>query len=497
MTSYSAVLSDNDGAAFITMAEFDSLKNNFQKQIDAYNTSIDSKINEAIAAYLAGVRVGKSTSYELLFKDYEEYTILTNAMTNEYKVPDVDGQIFYNLVVDNSQNLRKTLYTSANISFHNAKTSNRRILLENIGIGTTLNTREATWYGLALNCTEHWNMSAQDFYSNGGATSWSNDPGWLRTYGTNTLTICQPLNITKTGYVENWNYKDSSGSTQYWDWRMNWKGAGGGGLIQWSRYPRTSSITPTVTYDADGEGNVYAYRHIGTYTNNVVFECTAKDVVNYLDISSKNTLKANDWYTAATKEGKWTGTEADNGGSGSRYAITGRVYDQNVSWTNNTVSNGTNNAKIPTLGLIGELDSSQIYQYKKFNNKQGKAVEALKLYEGMPLFFVEKKDTVEWTAEFSNIVIGDSEEQHEAELVFSFQPFTNRLQSTEVIRVESDGGKNLTSVTTTNRKVKIKFKADKDGLVICKWRLAENPDTTIWEATLDVEKSKTYVITKE
>ena len=54
--SFGAVVSDNDGSAFITKAEFDSLKNNFQSQIDQYNTSIDSKIDGAIAAYLAGVK---------------------------------------------------------------------------------------------------------------------------------------------------------------------------------------------------------------------------------------------------------------------------------------------------------------------------------------------------------------------------------------------------------------------------------------------------------
>ncbi|MBO6118842.1 MAG: hypothetical protein J6P02_00010 [Lachnospiraceae bacterium] len=55
--SFGAVVGDNDGSAFITKAEFDSLKNNFQSQIDQYNTSIDSKIDGSIAAYLAGITV--------------------------------------------------------------------------------------------------------------------------------------------------------------------------------------------------------------------------------------------------------------------------------------------------------------------------------------------------------------------------------------------------------------------------------------------------------
>ena len=55
--SMAAAVSDNDGSAFITKAEFDSLKNNFQSQIDQYNTSIDSKIDNAIAAYLSGISI--------------------------------------------------------------------------------------------------------------------------------------------------------------------------------------------------------------------------------------------------------------------------------------------------------------------------------------------------------------------------------------------------------------------------------------------------------
>ena len=57
INSFAAAVSDNDGSAFITKAEFDSLKNNFQSQIDQYNTSIDAKIDSAIAAYFAGIRM--------------------------------------------------------------------------------------------------------------------------------------------------------------------------------------------------------------------------------------------------------------------------------------------------------------------------------------------------------------------------------------------------------------------------------------------------------
>ena len=69
--SFAAVVSDNDGSAFITKAEFDSLKNNFQSQIDQYNTSIDSKIDGAIASYLAGISITKSTEENVIGYDKE------------------------------------------------------------------------------------------------------------------------------------------------------------------------------------------------------------------------------------------------------------------------------------------------------------------------------------------------------------------------------------------------------------------------------------------
>ncbi len=63
--SFAAVVGDNDGAAFITKAEFDSMKNDFQSQLDRYNSSLDNKIDGAIAAYLSGVGVKKKVLIKL------------------------------------------------------------------------------------------------------------------------------------------------------------------------------------------------------------------------------------------------------------------------------------------------------------------------------------------------------------------------------------------------------------------------------------------------
>ena len=57
MTGYASIVSDYDGAAFTTKAEFESLKENFSSQIDTYNQSIDSKIDGMIASYLDGISI--------------------------------------------------------------------------------------------------------------------------------------------------------------------------------------------------------------------------------------------------------------------------------------------------------------------------------------------------------------------------------------------------------------------------------------------------------
>lgn len=60
--TFAAVVGDNDGSAFITKSEFDSLKNNFQAQIDQYNVNIDNKIDIAIASYLSGIKIDTVTT---------------------------------------------------------------------------------------------------------------------------------------------------------------------------------------------------------------------------------------------------------------------------------------------------------------------------------------------------------------------------------------------------------------------------------------------------
>ena len=86
--SFAAVVSDNDGSAFITKAEFDSLKNDFQSQIDEYNTSLDSKIDGAIASYLSGIRIAKTSTVNTYLDSMNEYRFYHKANKLNYTLPE-------------------------------------------------------------------------------------------------------------------------------------------------------------------------------------------------------------------------------------------------------------------------------------------------------------------------------------------------------------------------------------------------------------------------
>ena len=70
INSFAAVVADNDGSAFVTKAEFEAMKSNFAGQISDYNTSIDGKIEGAIASYLAGMRLRNKVKLKNYYENY-------------------------------------------------------------------------------------------------------------------------------------------------------------------------------------------------------------------------------------------------------------------------------------------------------------------------------------------------------------------------------------------------------------------------------------------
>lgn len=77
-----AIVSDNDGSAFITKAEFEAMKIGFDEQIAQYNESIDNKIDGAIASYLAALSDKIESVDSILNKFVESQRTFVQAISN-------------------------------------------------------------------------------------------------------------------------------------------------------------------------------------------------------------------------------------------------------------------------------------------------------------------------------------------------------------------------------------------------------------------------------
>ena len=159
INTFSAVVSDNDGSAFITKAEFDSLKNNFQSQLDSYNSNIDSKIDAAIASYLAGIKVSK-VEYALVTSpgvwECVRDRVNENDYTWRYKYgsPRIDLTFHLNGTPGNSgwTNGLITLggYYSAP-AFDASKHTIHKLAITNL----SETSKVAEWVGIAYGCDDY------------------------------------------------------------------------------------------------------------------------------------------------------------------------------------------------------------------------------------------------------------------------------------------------------------------------------------------------------
>ena len=531
--SIGAVVSDNDGSAFITKAEFDSLKNNFQSQIDQYNVSIDSKIDGAIASYLAGINVAKKTNKSILIKDWTTgYTMMNGIIGNDYTVyPNIDGNASLinaqknsscadNVVAQNFNQDGKIVACWFSFKYSNNHNTNKRVLVSNVDVSTSgINTDNMTWAGIALNANETWSVSSIQDWVN------QKDPGYMNNANAQKLILCTFLNFDcpSNGIISSytdtsnrlwcptvrWAYQDNPPYFSYNNW--------GAGNI------RATSALPSIEYKKDSSGNIYAYQHLGNYKANTAWEVTIKDSTNVVNNSVVTTnvdnRRTNSWCTLITnKSGYWHGNEVGYPGSSSwatgRTPFTNGVLliafrtQQEIDWTDNKSDGTTNAKKIPVLGLIPTAQVAQnIYQYDRLLDEEGNDIQRIKMQQGIPLFQVKTDEIVEWEPKFINIKVGTTNFTDVA-ILLSYSPFTDYMNVTDTSEYVKFDGKNKGDFfTTTNGTGKIKFEAEKDGIVYGKFiplKLAGTDldwatinGSTYWEATLDIKNCSTYVSTKK
>ncbi|MBR1453774.1 MAG: hypothetical protein IJ593_03920, partial [Lachnospiraceae bacterium] len=223
--SFAAAVSDNDGSAFITKAEFDSLRNTFQRQINSFNENINNKIDSVINGYLQGINVKKTA--QNLIERYEKTTGKKqqwlyelpgtgNSTTNYDLVSTIDCEV----AIKRANNIRHEI---------------------------------SKWEG-ASNQTSYW-IAALLL----PGSSWSDHNGWNNYYAYQTwggISDSSMVGLT-TAPTGNFTSQTSSRTTSG---------------VAYGVYPQNTTV---ITHSNTGSGNGWLYQNFGNGKFNLKYYCTA------------------------------------------------------------------------------------------------------------------------------------------------------------------------------------------------------------------------------
>lgn len=505
--SYSAIVSDNDGSAFVTKAEFESLKNNFSNQLDNYNSSIDEKIDGSIASYLAGINLKKKSTEKVILADWKYVISHNTTIKNVINLPLFSMNYFffnYKWNTDDWTDLGWGYYrsqlTRADSPYHTICLINGAKITNN-DTGT-LDISNIYWEGQTKKYSEEISIS-QSFkngdhlganHAAGAEWDYHNFQGvWVEGLFAPTWT---------SGYKKNLSDKNSPIYQTRELWTI------GNIVRKWTTnsliaYQSTVTLNDEANSDTD-----YNYKHIISWDKNQTYEVGQIDMNHYANISGYQTKTSESLLNAsnarsinrfAFQEAKIT-TVSPSTSSWYIYNKTLNVTDS----LGNPASGATAiEQKLPTCGLLyNSLKAESIYQYKpnSFSQLYDNLPENVKLHQGMPLIYAKEDQDVEWEAKFDlSIESGAAETPTEVYVAFATKPFTNKKENDDFLTVNC-GTTKASIVKTTNKNLKIDFTMPKNGTVYIKWWPAFSNDNYIdsigWESKLKLSECNNVLITK-
>ena len=458
--SFGVAVSDNDGAAFISKAEYDSKKNEFQRQLESITSSIDPKITDAINSYISDTTNKSSSVKSILFSSKDDYIITNREFNNEYQFPDMNISISltklqfndyqkYNeeqkALVDalwlphpeylgfgvpsDDPNLNSTSYNNSIKTQKNfwlfaagnytrtSKSNVRNVVTDpKLNNYTYSSSDPIVLYGQAQNKRESWNLlGILDFSSCpiAGSERFGGDPGYLYETHTNEFYLGNCLRLVVSGRLPDF----TNTTNRIWQPTVSWRyGQTGVAYIRWGLTNANFiaiNNSPSVKYEVGTGSETWKYKNLGTWTNSRTIECELYNNQYYANYSTINTKTTEDWLNACTPSdlmGKWTGMEyhVHIRSTPSTYDypdFTGYKMFQNARWVDGADPRYTGRFSIPQLGLIPSIKTSaDIYQYyDTLYDINGNKVPNLKLNQGFPLCPVMSGEKITWEPKFSKI----------------------------------------------------------------------------------------------
>ena len=479
---YAAIIADYDGSAFITKSDFEELKANFADQIVNYENSIDSKIDGAIAAYLAGVRLQTTSDEKMIYFSWSNIEFINYEILPEFKVPSYNWWVTAGWFSDG------TFTSGSGASAYDKKAANvcgykqfKRVWGDNetcirpkatLLYGDESNVGKVAWDGCAVRWDESWAINK---------IAWGSAPN-LAGVPYYRVNIYHPLSFLSTGYIKGTSIKNLiSARLDFQDSSDN---------VTWNE-------TATLNKSNTRERLSYTYED-GTWLFSVRLEelSDGTDTVHdhiFVENGSTQQYLSNSGFTNTMNSCIYqTLTDADYGGvSGVETKVTGSrlIYRDKYNYDSSYIGDiiwDYENSYMPLVGLLEtHYYAGDIYQEKysvdssnnvlnrtiNWNSAIVKNVPPLTLNNGLEVCISEPEKEYEWGIEFDQVVLTDGlatmTNENEVDVYLSTVPFGDGITTSEPLKVIVEG-KEKDYFTTTNQKGTFKWTVDDTKVVYMK-----------------------------
>ena len=518
--SIGAVVSDNDGSAFITKAEFDSLKNNFQSQIDQYNTSIDSKIDGAIASYLAGINVQVWKKNSIINSDWKEISCFNGNILPGYELPSFTGAwVFNNAYKETPDNVRREDWKNFNLiltsSYDGSNNFMTRPLCTGNEEGVSSYTNGIVWDGITNYWTESWNLTSITKKANSPYAL--NDPVNF----TFTASVNNLHDLRYNGYVQNLSDLSTYNRPTF-TYVVREKSTGN---VNETTYSITEGnyvkkmVTNVVIKEPSSEAR--NYRHIIQYDKSTTWTLSNPNFLNTFRINNNNTKTSKSLNDSSTINKNFSLAAFDvrsydnvnvissnnvTGLTTGRYALY-KLNDGDVALALSDDVEST----LPSIGMLpSDVAANSIKQFSSninwFLDKDEWTIAPPTLEQGIPVLRGKSGMKFKWDIMFkqgktynttTNSYVNSSDNPI---IMLSNGPFIDKDQPSALIETSVDGGvtKQNYQIIPVNTKKTLEWTLENDGIVYAKWwNNATDPSATNWIHTLDVANSSTFEYIEE
>lgn len=479
--SSAAIVGDSDGNAFVSKSEFEALKSDFNKQVDKYNKSLDSKIDGAIASYLDGIKVVNIEVKKPLFSTFYTGKKIKSVNSNDAMFFS-KGENMWNLnfdliqVWDYKNNVPFTTDVVSNVDDGNLSIKTWSYSLSSSAVDSSDKAKRTLVQKTKDN---KWRIvgNTSDYYEThnyfGGGHSYMVDYGFATT---GYFLVPWRFDVGTTTIL------DTSG-TQTGGWRTNMPATADSGN-------KNTTITPIV----NAWGTSKTYTLTGDFNSFLVFNNTTKqyvfDVDNVTKLIGNSEFVSNncyDWFLSSRISASAylsflngiSGTTITSVGQKCRAVVPYQQITKPTADTLNSVGiNDTQKGKSHYPPVLAPIDINKTsftsvlaadtnkYAYKESGTD--KEAKDYSVCDGFPFYATEKEETkFKWYVNNA----GSS-----GKIYFKVGPFGSGVTESNCIY-----SKTLTSGDNT-----VEFTTNEKSLIWVKWDIGVN---------IDVDKSLKLLVT--